>query len=537
MRKVNYYKCPCCGMKYKSLGPWGNHMRMHHDDWCILGYSDMRLFYYAQTGRVTGRCIVCHEDTEWNESLGKYDRFCTNPDCKEKYREMFKKRMVDKYGRVHLLNDPEQQRKMLKNRRISGTIKFKDGGLDYVGSYEADFLKMMRDFLHFSAKDIMAPSPHTYTYKFNNENHFYIPDFYIPDLNLEVEVKDHETTHPKFIAVDFKKEAAKTEMMNQLNDIEYIVVPDKDYQGFFIKVEELRSSIPVYDIPKSNKDKKNIALEQLTRNFKDIDKSINIVMEQFNSSILENKRTFSGYILHSDDIKLSQEKLTLDRPAIESALYPKLNKYYAVYIGLTYADTLLSNIIKWYTTDDYTHSMLSFDPSFNDIYSFGTKNISGVGLDKFGFVEDGIHNDFYKVRHNIHFAVYTVFVNEYEHNNMLQYLQYFKKNAASFRYDSVGLIKYIAKINSTDPFKYFCSGFVADVLQAGGYAEDKHYSRFAPSDFALLPNSYKVADVRDINDYDPIAAISEIKKSFAKFCVDTEIPLKDNKLMNVKSKG
>ena len=43
------------------------------------------------------------------------------------YREQFKKRMIDKYGRVHLLNDPEQQRKMLQNRKISGYVEFKDG--------------------------------------------------------------------------------------------------------------------------------------------------------------------------------------------------------------------------------------------------------------------------------------------------------------------------------------------------------------------------------------------------------------------------
>lgn len=248
-------------MKYKSLAPWGNHVRAHHPDWVIPGFSDSRLFYYSQTGRTTGSCIVCKKPTDWNEETGKYSRFCNNPECKNKYRQEFKKRMIDKYGRVHLLNDPEQQRKMLQNRKISGYVQFKDGKRSYVGSYEKDFLETCRDKLNLAAKDIESPSPHTYTYKFDGKDHFYIPDFFIPDLNLEIEIKTHKTTHQKFIAVDFKKEAAKTEMMKGIRDINYIVIPDKEYDEFLKLYFSLRSQIQDSDIPKST-DEKNQRINQ-----------------------------------------------------------------------------------------------------------------------------------------------------------------------------------------------------------------------------------------------------------------------------------
>ena len=281
MRAVKYYRCPCCTMKYKSLTPWGTHVRTHHPDWVIPNFSDSRLFYYAQTGRATGACVVCKKPTDWNEETGKYNRFCNNPKCKEMYREQFKKRMIDKYGRVHLLNDPEQQRKMLQNRKISGYVEFKDGKRSYVGSYEKDFLEFCRDKIGLQAKDIESPSPHTYTYKFDGKDHFYIPDFFIPNLNLEVEIKTHKTTHPKFVAVDFKKEAAKTEMMKGLKDINYVVIPDKDYREFISLYTSLRSQIREEDIPKDSEQKNQIINASATESYRRDQKNLYDVIESY----------------------------------------------------------------------------------------------------------------------------------------------------------------------------------------------------------------------------------------------------------------
>ena len=59
MRKVSYYKCPECGMKYKSLGAWGNHMENIHPDSIPEGFSISRYFYFTLTGKTHGKCIQC----------------------------------------------------------------------------------------------------------------------------------------------------------------------------------------------------------------------------------------------------------------------------------------------------------------------------------------------------------------------------------------------------------------------------------------------------------------------------------------------
>lgn len=235
MRKITTFKCPECGMTFSSMSGWSSHIDRHHPGLKPKGYSDMRFLYYTLTGRTSGRCVQCHGETSWNEENGKYNRFCNNPKCKQEYAKMAKQRMVDKYGKTHLLNDPEMQRKMLKGREISGTYKFSDnsGSVDYVGTYEKDFLYVMDHIMKFKATDIMGPSPHNYIYMYEGKPHVYIPDFYIPNYNLEVEIKTDENKHHKIQAVDKVKEKLKDDMMNSNPSVNYFKILDKNYTDFF----------------------------------------------------------------------------------------------------------------------------------------------------------------------------------------------------------------------------------------------------------------------------------------------------------------
>lgn len=245
MRKVKYFKCPECGKKFKTLGGWSGHVDTFHPNARPEGYTNARFFYYTLTGKTAGSCIMCKSPTDWNEATGKYNRFCNNPQCKREYVKIAKSRMVDKYGKEYILNDPEVQRKMLAAKQMSGQYTFSDGSgkLGYVGTYEKDFLMMMDRFMHYSAMDILSPSPHTYYYQYENAQHFYIPDFYIPNLNLEVEIKASDNTHPKILAVDKVKEKLKDEMMIHNPKVNYIKINDKDYKVFFDYLLSLKECV------------------------------------------------------------------------------------------------------------------------------------------------------------------------------------------------------------------------------------------------------------------------------------------------------
>lgn len=231
------YKCQLCGDNFVELEDLYGHLEDEHNDAIPKDFTVPQFYYYLKTGKSHGKCVICKMPTRWNDSTGKYHRFCDMPQCKEKYRKEFKKRMIGKYGRVHLLNDPEQQKKMLANRSISGKYKWSDGKeIPYTGSYELDFLKFLDLFMNFDSSDIMSPSPHTYYYLYEGEEKFYIPDFFIPSLNLEIEIKDggdNPNKHHKIQEVDKVKERLKDQVMMSQNEFNYIKIVNKNYDPFF----------------------------------------------------------------------------------------------------------------------------------------------------------------------------------------------------------------------------------------------------------------------------------------------------------------
>ena len=235
--------CKFCGEYMKSYDLYVSHIESSHSELIPQDMTAWRFVYYLKTGKTHGSCIICKKDTEWNEKTHKYHRFCNNPKCKEKYVETFRNRMIGKYGKVNLLNDPEQQKKMLANRKISGVYTWRDHVHEttYTGTYELSFLKFLDEIMEFNPEDVIGPSPHTYYYIYEGQKHFYIPDFFIPSLNLEIEIKEGTNNHPKIQAVDKVKERLKDEVMKSNSNIfNYIKIIEKNNFRFIEFLDEAK---------------------------------------------------------------------------------------------------------------------------------------------------------------------------------------------------------------------------------------------------------------------------------------------------------
>ena len=231
-------KCKFCDERFDDRDRYAAHLESKHPDMIPKGMTGDQFYYYLKTGKDSGHCIMCKKLTAWNPKTGKYARFCTNPKCKEAYVNEFRNRMIGVYGKTTLLNDPEQQRKMLAGRKISGVYTWRDGKTktEYTGSYEREFLQFLDEIMEFDPNDVISPSPHTFYYYYNGEKHFYIPDFFIPSLNLEIEIKDggdNPNTHPKIQAVDKEKERLKDEVMRKNEKFfNYLKISDKKHKRF-----------------------------------------------------------------------------------------------------------------------------------------------------------------------------------------------------------------------------------------------------------------------------------------------------------------
>ena len=241
---MKIYRCQHCNYNvmvdknkkgvYSAKHKMGEHYETKHKDMIPNNMTGYQWFYYLLTKKDHGSCVICHNNTDFNEITMKYSRFCNNPQCKQKYKEERDKRMIEKYGKVHLLDDPEQQKKMLANRKISGAYVWSDGSskIQYVSTYELDFLRHLDVDLKWPSSDIMMPSPHTYSYEYEGKSHYYIPDAFIPSLNLECEIKS-KIRMERQNQVSREKEIKKDELMKSCsNVINYIIIFDKDYTEF-----------------------------------------------------------------------------------------------------------------------------------------------------------------------------------------------------------------------------------------------------------------------------------------------------------------
>lgn len=245
------FKCKICGRTYTDLSGIHSHIEKKHMELVPKNMTVPQYYYFMKTGKTNGNCVMCKQPTSWNKNTNKYNRFCTNPECKEKYVAEFRKRMISKYGKVHLLNDPAKQREMLANRKISGKYKWSDGTESvYTGSYELDFVKLLDLFMEWDPVDISMPSPHTYTYVYEGEERYYIPDVFIHSLDLEIEVKDggdNPNMHHKIQDVDKVKEKLKDEVLMSQKAFHYIKITNKNYTNFFNFLKKAKEGFAKYE--------------------------------------------------------------------------------------------------------------------------------------------------------------------------------------------------------------------------------------------------------------------------------------------------
>jgi len=164
------------------------------------------------------------------EKYGVEEYFSTN-DFKEKSKQTWLKN----YGVENPSQDKEIYEKQQKRRLYEGTKinYFKNSNLWYQASYEKDFLEKNYD----KFPDIQrGPS---IKYIFDNKNKIYHSDFFIPSLNLVIEIK---SLHYYNLSLDIIKSKEKATISNGYN---YIIIIDKDYTQFekIIKLNGITSTL------------------------------------------------------------------------------------------------------------------------------------------------------------------------------------------------------------------------------------------------------------------------------------------------------
>lgn len=187
------YKCLYCDDRFERA-KLHIHIQNKHEEMIPDGWTALRVAFNTINNKTHGSCIICKEETDWNEDKGRYERLCNKQSCHDEYKRLVAERNKKKYGTERLQTDPryaeEVQKKALAGRRGAGKYKFEDGGeVEYLGTYEKKLLEFMDKVLRCKSEDVVAPGP-SISYEYEGKEHIYIPDFYYIPYNLLIEIKD-----------------------------------------------------------------------------------------------------------------------------------------------------------------------------------------------------------------------------------------------------------------------------------------------------------------------------------------------------------
>ena len=155
-----------------------------------------------------------------------------------------------------------------------------------------------------------------------------------------------------------------------------------------------------------------------------------------------------------------------------------------IYIALMHTGTLLSNIIKCYTKDEFSHISIALDSELKEMYSFGRLHAYNPFWGS--FVHEELNKGTYKRFKNTKTEVYSLVVTDEQYEKIKKVINYFKENKQKYRFNFIGLAcvginKRIKRKN-----RFYCAEFVKHIMKASGISVNDLPELIRPEDFKKL---------------------------------------------------
>ncbi len=223
-----HMKCPICGKNFAKKDFFIEHVSKIHKNDIPRNMTAEQYVYHSIHGTIKGKCMCgCGKETEWNYKTGKPYKLSNDPECKKRIREIALKNGSD----GHLLKDMEHQKVMQKGREIAGVYTFKDGGkIDYLAKNELSFLRFSENVCEFTSRMVLN-APQVFSYDDNGTPRKYMPDYFMPDYNLLVEIKA-SNSNPEYMKDTGYKVKLKDQVMLDQKEYNFIKIVDNKFGGF-----------------------------------------------------------------------------------------------------------------------------------------------------------------------------------------------------------------------------------------------------------------------------------------------------------------
>ena len=183
------YKCPCCVFSFIDFNSLCDHVKEMHSDKIPNGVTVKQYIFNMKYKKTHGSCVIDKRLTLWNEEKNRYERYCSE-ECRTAAGNLFKKNALIKLGTDNPATDPNFQINAIKGRKTSGMYTFKDGkSIGYSSSYEMNFLNFIDIDMGITSTEVEQCSI-IFTIVLDDKERYHIPDYYMPDMNLVIQIKD-----------------------------------------------------------------------------------------------------------------------------------------------------------------------------------------------------------------------------------------------------------------------------------------------------------------------------------------------------------
>lgn len=191
-----------------------------------------------------------------------------------------------------------------------------------------------------------------------------------------------------------------------------------------------------------------------------------------------------------------------------------------VYIVLTHTGTLLSNLIKLYTKNDYSHVSLAFDQELNEMYSFGRLYTYNAFIG--GFVREYLNKGTFKRFKKTITSVYELEITDEQYYSMKRFVLAMYKRRKEYKFNFIGVFCVMFNKQIKRKKALYCAEFVKYALNSGKLNVNYLPEIIKPEDFKKLKKAkliYK-GKLREYNNR--IRALEAPKKDIPATIITTK---------------
>lgn len=150
---------------------------------------------------------------------------------------------------------------------------------------------------------------------------------------------------------------------------------------------------------------------------------------------------------------------------------------------LTDTNTLLSKTIKLYTKATYNHASIALEPTLLKPYSFGRKHAHNPFSG--GFVEEDLTRHYFS---SAQCAIYCCEVTESQYETIVERLSFYNETKDLYHFNLLGLVTLALNIDFERSDAFFCSQFVATLLNESDVCTlEKEPHFITPEELSQIP--------------------------------------------------